>query len=424
MSTVGPLNTTAINTGRLRALPEKVPDRLKFVTAQQGPPATVKEMRLPAQSSSYSTNSDKIVRFFFNNEGIVDFRRGYLNFTLTITGGTGSYLRVAQGIWSIFDRLRLSVGSELEDIRNYNQFFSMFFESKRDEDIADVIGPSLYGFATQAQRNAFSSAPKQYQMPLSCGLFLTAPVPLGLLSQRLQLELYLADPASCIETDSLTPLTITLTDVRFHYEVMALTDEVTRNIAAVANSGVCFPYKKFTHYTSPITSSTQEIVIPHASTGIDAFISFFTNNATRFDTTVNDKFLNWPSLQIRDHTLRINNSYYPLQPTEVQNGFDNQSYIQYLRWIGKFQLGGVFTKPPSISSDDYMNDKFLIVYDLNAYPGEGLVNNLSTEQGGNNVYIRVNLGVPPPANTSLETFVCHTSCIDFAGGIMRNNTTQ
>jgi len=389
-----------------------VPSSFKWIKPKYGPIGSRKEFRLPPVSSSYSTNSDKIVRFFFNNDGLIDFRRGYISFVVTINVTGGTYQRLSQGVWSIFNRVRLTSGPELEDIREYNLLHSLLFEMLHDDEVQDTIGPSVYGVSTQADRNAFGTEPKQYAMPLMAGLFLAGIVPLGALDERLQLEMYIDDPLRFVETDGTNPI-VTLTNIYFHYEVMAMTDNYASQIKTMAvGSGMCFPFRAFTNYTQPVLSTQQDLVIPHKSSGIDNIIHVMRNSNVLTTTTINDKFINYVNPLVQQFQLRINNEYYPLEPVFVYQ-YDPQAYVSYLRWANMWRLGGVYVNAPTIDFYTFNTVRFMICNNLETHPNEGLINPLSTVQGSSNLYLRLQLGTGQPAvPTRIDSFVQHYRYIE------------
>lgn len=404
------------NTDKLGALPTVIPECLKFRVPRQGPIGARKEFKLPPENTSYNTNSNNIVRFFFTNSDIIDFSRGGIAFDVTINAPGATYARLAQGVWSIFNRIRLSTGQELEDIREYNRLHSLLFEATREPDVGGVLG-SVYGYGTQAQRNAWgATASKDYMMPLLCGLFLSGPLPMEIFTKRLQLELYLDNPRNFVETDAPGDISVTLTNIYFHYEVLQLSEPTRTSFISQAMSGSKYPYKSFVYYTQNLTGARGDIAIPHASTAIDAFINFMVNNDNVSNPTVNDKFLTWNYNGCTEHTLRINNEFFPIEPCIAQD--DPQSYLMYLRWIEKWKIGGTYNNPPTISFEDYNNNRFLIVYQLETYPGESLVNQMSTQNSGNNVFLRLTLSAPP-VNQSLITFVQVSRTIDLVGTVLR-----
>lgn len=192
------------NNDGLGRLPLKsVPSSIKFPDPMQGPPGTRKEFRFSPVSSSYQTAQDNIVRFFFNNDGIVDFTRGSIFFDLQIvaTGGTpGTFIRLAQNVDSIFNRVRVTTGTELDDMREYGRLSTILWEIFRTPDAGDTSG-DMYGYASAAERNTFGATTQGYMMKLQEGLFLSGVMPLGLFNQRVQLEMYMDVPTRFIETD-------------------------------------------------------------------------------------------------------------------------------------------------------------------------------------------------------------------------------
>lgn len=390
-----------------------VPTSLKWTRPKYGPRGTRKEFRLPAITSSYSTNSDKIVRFTFNNSGLVDFRRGFISFDLTLTTVGGTYRRLSQGVWSIFNRLVLKTGSTLEDIREYNLLHSLLFECTKSFDVQDVLGPDAYGYATQAVRNAKGLVTTNYSMPLICGFMLSGIVPLGVLQQVLQLELYIDEPTKFVETDGTNPV-VTLTNIFFHYEVLSLGDEFTAAINSMTmGSGLCYPFRSFTYYTQPVITANSNLVIPHSSSGIESYIHVMRRSDTLNNTTVNDKFITWNKNDTFDAQLRFNNEYFPLEPVKY-DGDELQGYITYLRWIDSWRLAGIYTKTiPTITAQAFNTNRFVIVNQVETHPDEGLVSDKSTTMAGNNVFLRLQLNAPPPNPTNLETFVQWYNVIEF-----------
>lgn len=403
------------NGGRLGALPTVIPDSLKLRVPKQGPPAVRQEVKLPPESSTYSTNSNKIIRFFFNNSDIIDFSRGGVAFDITITAPGATYVRVAQGIWSIFNRVKILCGGrELEDIREYNLVHSFLFETTREPDTGAVLG-STYGFGTQFQRNLWgSTASKDFTMPLLCGLFLSGPLPLEIFTKKLQLELWLEDPTACLESDCPNPsqMVITLTNINLHYETLDIAQPTRSSFISNAMANGQYPFKSFVYYIQAMTGATADYAIPHASAGIDAFINLMLNSNDRTNPLVNDKFLTWNKNDVFETTLKINNKFYPIEPAIALD--DQQQYIMYLRWQDKWKFGGVYHNPPTISFEDFNTDRFVILYQLEAYPNEMLVNNLTTENAGNNVFLRIKMSAPP-VNQSLVTLVQVSKIIDLNG---------
>ena len=140
-------------------------------------------------------------------------------------------------------------------------------------------------------------------------------------------------------------------------------------------------------------------------------------NNNMITPTVNDKFLTWLANGLQTYVLRFNNEFFPWEPVQAQD--DPQAYIDFLKWIDKWKLGGIYRNPPVISFSEYQVDKCVIISSLITYPGDNLVNNMSTNEGGNNVFLRLYLAAAPPVPTSLITYVQVSKTIDFIGQKLR-----
>jgi hypothetical protein len=240
---------------------------------------------------------------------------------------------------------------------------------------------------------------------------------MDIFTKRVQLELYMEDPLRCLETDSAGPLVITLTNMYFHYEVIDLAPAVKDALLTKASGGVCYPYKSFVYYTQPVIAGQADYLIPHASPNIDGFINFMVRNDNLLNPLINDKFLTWNYNGAQQWQLRINNEFYPLEP--VFTNLDPQGYLQLLRWIEKWSLGGVYKNHPVISFEEFLIDRFIIVVQLEPWPGQGLFSNISTSNSGNNVFLRLYLSAPPANPTSLITYAVVSKTIEFSGTQLR-----
>lgn len=391
-----------------------IPNSLKWQRPKHGPRGNRKEFRLPSISGSYSTTTDKIVRFNFNNSGLIDFRRGYLSFDISVTTTGGTYKRISQGIWSIFNRLVLKTGRTLEDIREYNLFHSLLFEATKSYDVQDVLGPDAYGYATQAVRELKANNTTNYSMPVICGFMLSGIVPLGALQQVLQLEMYLDEPTKFVETDGTQP-NVTLTNIFFHYEVLELGDEFTAAVKSMTTSGggLCYPFRTFTYYTQPVITALSNLVVPHSSSGIETYVSILRRSDNMNTTTANDKFLTWNKMDAFDCQIRFNNDFFPLEPIQY-DGDQLQGYTNYLKWVDSWRLAGIYTKvTPTITAQAFNTNRFIIVNNLETYPNEGLVSDKNTTMAGNNVFLRLQLNQSPAFPVSCETFVQWFNAIEF-----------
>lgn len=393
------------------------PNALRFQRPKVGPPSVSKECRAPAVNSQYATNSDKTVRIRLRPDNLINLRRGCVKFTVTVSNLTNqTYCRLAQGIWSIWDWIKVWNGSELEYQQNYGLQHSMIFETFRQPEVGDVDGP-LYGYGTQAERNYWATQQMTYQCPLLLGLFLSSNFPAGLLQQQIELQLQLNDPTRFVETDSSTTPVITLTNIYLHYDVLYVDDGIWNSIKTVAaSSGICMPYKSFNWYNVNVLSQNNTFNIPHVSGGIETLYFIVRDGSAYSSMTTNDKFLTWLNDNVYETQLQINNDWFPTESVKYGGatpGSDTQGYYELLKLQGTWMFQGNLTTPCTISPYEFNTNRFLIPYQMNPFPGEGLISPITTTQNATSMNLKFNMSGVPPANRVMDIFVCYSKNIEF-----------
>lgn len=230
-------------------------------------------------------------------------------------------------------------------------------------------------------------------------------------------EITWESPSNCLETDGTGLLSYTIKNLWWHVEKLEMTPSDELDFMGRASGGVRFPYRTWILYNStPLFTGQQDITIPHNSDALDGFISIMQRTDQASDPTVDDTFLNWPLNNATQYQLKVNNDWYPIEPTLCN--LDPQAYLQFLRMIDKWSLGGVFKDPPVISFTQYNNNRFIIINNLEMFRGEGLINDFSTATSGNQTVLRLTLNGSPPANTILVTFAQISRTIEFQAGML------
>jgi hypothetical protein len=416
-------NEVRTNVGKLATTTRILPNGLKYPELRAAPAGKRRIVRFsPDQQNGYTITSggtSNIIRFNLPNANIIDFTKGGLAFDLTLTVATpGTYIRVANHVSSIINRVVIRTSQQLEDIRDYNRLYSIINSMNREPLVGAVLG-EVTGQGTQFQRNVWGATPnKDYIIPLLCGLFLSSPIPMRLFTEQLVLELYIENPQNCIETDGTGIITIGITNLFWHAEKLELSSDVEAMFLGQGMGYIKFPYKTFIVYNSPILQTgQQDINVPHQSDGIDGIISIMNRTDQASNPTVDDKYNLWPANNITQWYSKINNDFFPEEP--IQAGLDPQAYLSFLRFINKWDFGGVYKNPPVISFTAYSTNKFIMINDYQTFRNEGLVNDLSTAQSGNQTLIRMTLNGAPPGTTILISYVMITRTIEFTAGRLR-----
>lgn len=173
-------NTQQTNVGKLGAIPRVTPRGLQYPVAQMSPAGRRRIIRLsPDQPNGYTITTggtSNLTRFYLPNADILDFTAGGLAFDLTLSAqNPGTYIRHRQHVSSIINRVRIRTVGELEDVRGYNQIYSIIKELYREPLVGAVTG-EITGFGTKFERNTWgATADKDYLIELFCGLFLSSP---------------------------------------------------------------------------------------------------------------------------------------------------------------------------------------------------------------------------------------------------------
>ncbi len=386
-----------------------IPDSVKFKPTRKGLAARRTPVKFRSEQQSYSTSSNKLIRFILPNNALYDTRSGYLTFNLSISNVTGTYVRIHQGVFSIFNRLRImAAATEIEDLRDYNRLYSFIWEMVNPSLVTTNIGVTLMGFGTQAERNAQGAANTDYACPLFSGVLNTELLPFDNLSSGMVLELYLEDVVSCLESDSSTTPIITISNLQFHMERLDLQDDYRKYIASyIRSNGLTLGFQTWERYVNALSGGyNQNLTINHRSSSVNGLLHFLFNSALFADMTANDKFLTWLPLSMTSASTLINGAVFPDEPVDTVTGQRVEPYQMYCRWIMKWKLSGLLAVAPPISNRAFAVDRFFLIDDLEPYPEVADIVNPFTTLGNNATIIKkLVFSAAIPANYQLDTWV-------------------
>jgi len=400
----------------LAGFEEKVPETLKFTRSKQGLAARRIPIKIRAELQQYSTDKNKQMRFLIPNGTLLDFRKGYLQFDVTLAKTGGTYIRVHEGIFSLFDRLRILANtSQCSDVRDWNRIYNALWQMIQPAIVTQNIGVGLMGFGTQATRNAQGAITVTYICPIWSGLLNTELLPLDNINGGLQLELYLGDPTTTIETDGTTPI-VTISNPVLHCERLELDVNYRRGMADyVRANGLQLGFHTWDRYINQLTGGTQQNVnIQHRSSSLNAMLNIFVNAQELNNPAVNDKFIKWPTLNFASNQVINNSQTFPDEPMDGTYAGFGEIYQMYCRWIMKWSLNGILTDAPPISWASFGGNapipaadaQFVQIDDFEAYPEEmDLINPYTTMANNTTIMKKMNFSAPIPLNTyQLDTW--------------------
>ena len=130
--------------------PVVIPKSLKFGTSRQALSARRVLVKTRAETQTYSSNNNRLMRILMYNNALYDTRYGYFEFRASCSATGGTYCRFAQGIFSAFDRFRvIAASSEIEDTRDWNRIYNILWQSSVPALATTNVGVESMGFGTQ-----------------------------------------------------------------------------------------------------------------------------------------------------------------------------------------------------------------------------------------------------------------------------------
>lgn len=435
---LSPLASTGSELGQtaFASMEVVVPESLKFQPQKRGMAARRIPVKIRAENSQYASNNNKLVRIILPNNGIYDTRKGYLTFDATVTTTGGTYKRIHSGIFSIFQRLRILVGStEIEDLRDFNRLYALLWELIQPIDVTGNMGVTSMGFGSQAARNALGAATSTgYACPLFSGVLNTELLPFDNFNSSMQLELYLDDALNFVETDGTVPI-VSISNVVLHIERLELDQSYRAELRNyVARNGLTIGFRTWDRIINTLTTGAQQNIIINAkNSSINGILNVFVDSATIASTTTNDRFITWtPSPSplgngtagngtLVQTQLQINASMFPDEPIDTLSINRWEPYQMLCLWLMKFKLNGFIPIAPPVNSQAFAINRFVQVDDLEPYPEEGdLVNPFTTLMNSTSLLKKHVFNNTVAANYQLDSYVEYYKLINIGtmGGVV------
>jgi hypothetical protein len=402
-----------------------IPDDMKYKQIVMGMPVKRTLNKLNAKTTDISTAGNNKIEFFLTNGCYGDFSRMALDINVEIiVPGPKTYVRLAQGAYSLINRITIKSGELVEDLVDYNLRASVAEELYQHVEVSDTFA-SMYGYGSQLQRNAWATGVKQYLIPIrSPFLIETGYKPLQYLRERIELVFYLADPTECIETDYVgaAPIVIKITDAEIHYDEVETSpthDLKVKSLICSTGLNMCAPIDDTS--IDYVTGNSYTVKISHKSDAIDYFLLFLRNDTNLRNMAINDRFITWNKYGLETYQLKMNNDFYPVEP--INAGVDaKEAYIQALKFLQKWRGNAQVEDPSKLNEDNFNGERFFIVIDVRKYPmDKDLVNPVTTKTLNTNVEIRLRFAQALPAGVRVDIFTGYKTIyeIDTVGKLRR-----
>lgn len=399
-------------TGAPLPYPKVFPNSLKFPQPRQAAIAVKRDRKqFNSDDSTYCSTNNNVVRITLPNSQIIDFRRGSLQFTATLAKTGGSYVRLSQYASCWIDRLEIFAGSTLiEQITGYNLVTSSVFEMASEPTVNSTMGGALWGFGSQAQRSIWGATDKTYNIPLASGILQECILPLKYISDTIEIRLTMAAVNSFIETDGTLPV-LTLSNVKLladsvespGYEQLVKSELEAKGLTLGFHSP---DYAQSNTFNGAFWS----VLINQKASNIERVQIIIRDPTVINDTTKNDRLMNYEFPDLNSAQLKFNGLIFPEQPIDLTNGA-TQAYIEYARAMGKWNIGGVFLDGTTIDGNDFVDDRFVLFFNLDSNPGDGLVNPLGTTNNTTQMLMELRLNSAPAQGKIVESIVWYLNNI-------------
>ncbi len=400
----------SLNETVLAKFPMVVPDSVKFPQSKKILQAKRTAVKIRAENQTYASNNNRQMRILFPNNALYDLRSGYVTCDMTITTTGGTYRRLHYGSFSALERLHILFGSaEIEDQRDYNRLQSIVWMSSVLPEITSSMGINM-GFGTQGQRNVWATG-QNMVIPLYSGVLNSCLWPTHAINGGMIIELYIADPTTCVETDGTVPI-ITISNLMLHVERLELDPAYMGFVKSwIGAHGLQIGYPCYERYVNALsTGSQQNVTINNKNSSVDGFYNIFVNSATISNTTVFDKFINWTNPGLTQYNMLVNGTIYPDEPIDAVTNNSQECYQIYCRSMGKWKLNGQVSQWPAIPAQYFPQNQFLFIIDMEPFPemvvdGDSLITPFTTIGNSGTIILNLTFSGVIAANLQVDTWV-------------------
>jgi hypothetical protein len=361
-----------------------IPSDLKTPECRRGYTVLRQPVKIRAEQTTYTTNANNEIIIAFPNDAFYDTRRGYLTFDVNISTTGGGRKRLAEGVWCMLYRLRMLIPMEVENIQEYNRFYTLMWEMRNEARQAQIVGRGLMGIGTPAERDLLGATTTHYVCPLISGLLDNVMIPFRQINSRCELRLTLDDPTKFVETDGTNPV-VSITNVQLHVERIVMDPTLNAKFAnQFATAGLKIYFNTFNYFSQTVSAGAvelQTLTINNKYASLLDIIQIWIPQNTINNMLVNDKFRTWPKLSYK-HQYLVNGVRMPEEPVTYSDINSAEAFLNYCNWLRKWTFSGnlPMTPVPVGAQEFSQGSKFITIIDMDQYPyDDNVINPMSNE---------------------------------------------
>jgi len=418
-----------------------VPDELKLNLPQNPVRVSKKLVKRDVDTAMPITPQNPIIRWKIpsNGNAIVDFKKAKVYITFSVGVNAPWSARPSALAWNIIERLRLEQGGQyVEDRRFFNLQESMVYTTQTHINQQVTTGVALYGDGSAAQRNARSGG-WEYVLPFPTTCLTKAPLPWFAMSPEKRsttalpdtfIQWELAKPEDFVEVfggvGAVTGLTWTVTRMQIEYEELypeggpqaILSKWLSPSLFATRGGFPRIWFRSFLTNVYPLTTSTeQNIYIDMKLSSINTIFATFRYTANTSNPQIYSKhttYISKADMNLIEYQWEINSCLWPDKPVSLVDPSWVEGYVKYLEAWGMYHSRGIQQEVTPITIDQFLNDKFLAVFDGVQFAfSPAMLNPVSTANSGSIIQLRIKFSIPPPAGIEVVIHNYHWKVLNF-----------
>jgi hypothetical protein len=334
-----------------------------------------------AESSTYNPR-DRIS--IFMPPRMSDLRDASLQFQVA---QTGTLPTIERGIWNIFNRIRVLIGST--PVVDINQFSIL-------SNIRSLEWPDNYEtqFGALAEGYANSPAPSAgYKYGLRLGAlvpFLHQVLPLQKLNEQMIIELYLDDPARCMDVAAADG-NYSVSNVEYHYSILTMSaawDALWSSTLAAAPMTKSFVnYSHYSENSLLLNATSSSISLPFRYQSLLGLMKVARNSGTVANQATLDKLRTFNSNGVTQSYYSIDGVRAPLDAKQGVSDFA----IDWLDFINKKPHTNIRGLRAFFAANDTLPVSWVTAQYVAQHPkeqGENIVpQGVNTSRGGTSIVL-------------------------------------
>lgn len=372
-----------------------------------------------------------------NSTVIIDWRRAKVYFTLSVSVTAPWLARPCQLIWNMIDRFRLEqAGQYVEDRRYWSLQETMSYEVQTHINQQATTGVALFGDGSNIERNA-RAAGWTYCLPIPTTGLVKGIYPWFQISKesaqyKIQplpdtyLQWELRPPEQWVEVYGAAPgtpivgLNWNIARVQIEYEEIyadggnesLLKNWMSKSMRAFINGFPCIYYRTFLTNLYAVSLATEQTILIDfkISSLIAIYVTFrYTNRVSNPEIYSKDSdYISRADMALTQYQWEVNGCLWPDRPVNLTDPAWVEGYAKYLESWQMFHARGIQQEVTPITSQQFLTDKFLCVFDGNQHPFSTMVlNPISTSYSSSQIQLKLTFSAPPPVNVEAVVHLYH-----------------